>query len=386
MTDKIAENRKWLYLVAMVAACLPLTFGYLVERGELLNWANRVMELAAELPRLTLFPKTGEIDTNLYLLLPAVLYRLTKSIVLSYIVAMALLQLITGAGIYLLMNRLYQEPLAVLLGATLYLLCPYRLHLCYERGDLVLCAVWALVPWYLYGLHRSGRTAWISAVALAVIGYGSSVMLILLLAFTVIWFFICPRAEKGRGIVRVLSGILPIAGGVLLWLPQGIRFFKYLFTGALDGLEITVSSIAVKGYAVSDYMTMWRFREGKPGFGLGLLLAVVLFFWLLLIRGEKTAKENKLLGALVLICLWAANHYFPWDMMQRMGGGFLKLVSLMDTPALFFGFASLFLSLLVPSVVKPLLAEKEALPARGSLLIVWLAAVGSAILYCNGFT
>lgn len=378
MINKIAENRRWLYLVAMVTACLPLSLGYLPEKGELLLWANRVMEMSASFPRIAFFPQSGEIDSNLYLFLPALIYRLTKSVVLSYIVTVALVHLVTATGMFFLMKQLYEEPLEILLGVTLYLLCPYRLHLCYEQADLVLCAVWALIPWYLYGLYGKKRGLWISTVAIALIGYGSSVMLVLLLVLTPVLMLF---SEAKRGWVSVMASV---AVGLFLWLPQGIRFFQYLFTDAFDGWGMELMGIAAKGYAISDYLLMYRIRDGRPGFGLGLLFAVILLFWSKLIRGEKTPKKNNGFALIVLLCLWAANHYFPWDMVQRVDECLLKLVSLMETPVLFFGFASLFLALLVPAVVQPLLREKETLPARGCLVIVWLASVGSAIFYCNG--
>lgn len=65
------------------------------------------------------------------------------------------------------------------------------------------------------------------------------------------------------------SACLPLIPGILLWLPKGIRFFQYLFTSAYADLGMSLETIAGKGYAWSDFLTSWNFREGDPGLGHG---------------------------------------------------------------------------------------------------------------------
>lgn len=426
--NRIAENRKWLYLAVLVTACIPLSLGYLMDSGQITAWAESVTGLAESFPGMAFWPETGGIDSNLYLFLPAAVYRLCGSIVLAHIVTLGGLQLLAAAGMYLLARTIHREPLAVLLCVTLYLMAPYRLMLCYEQADPVLSAVWSLVPWYFYGLiglekdrkdrvHRSAvwRFGLTGAVALALVGYGSSVMLVILLGLTLLYgaavFWMSGRPgdpdrlpasydptasgtvgasgdDPGNPLLRDRAAgaavlFLPAVAGILLWLPQGIRFFGYLFTAAHDGLGLPLQSIAPRGYAVSDFMTFWVFRDGKPGLGPGILLAVAALFWTGLAAGKKTAPRIRIFLIAALLCLLCALRSGFWDYAERLGRWALKLVSLMETPGIFVGFASLFLSLACPACAEPLLEEKESLPARGSLVLIWIAAVAGAIFLCN---
>lgn len=398
--SKIAANRKWLYLTAVVTVCIPLSLGYIPDSGRIAEWADSVMKLADFFPDMAFWPETGSIDSNLYLFLPAAVYRASGSIVLAYMIFVGALQLLAAAGMYLLTNSVYRDPLEVLLGVTLYLTCPYRLVLCYTQGDLTLSGVWALVPWYFYGLvgvYRaweksewkgvSGRFLLPGALALALVGYGSSVMLVLLLLFTLFLAAAFLRIScKNTGGARLASSaamLLPGLFGALLWLPQGIRFFCYLFTDVCDGLGLSLKSIVSGGYRVSDFLTAWVFADGKPGLGLGILLGLAAFFWTRLAAGKKSSPLVRVFLTAGVLCLLGACRSFFWDYAERLGMWALKFVSLLETPGIFAGFASLFLALVIPSSVEGLMEEEERLPARGCLALIWLAAVANAIFLCN---
>lgn len=327
--ERIAGNRKWLYSAVIIASCIPLGTGGFADRG-------------------------------------------------LYAVWMAGVQLLAASGMFLLMKGLYREPAAVLLGVTLYMTCPYRLALCYEQENPALSTAWALVPWYFYGLSgvkKTGKSRGLSmalaAAALAAVGYESSVMLVVLLLITL--FFLLLSKEY-------LYALIPALGGVLLWLPRGRHFLGYLFTSGTVP-EIPISSITEKGYALSDFMTSWVFSEGRPGLGMGLLLGLAALLWTVVAGGNRCSRENKVCLTLAVLCLWGATRFFPWDMVQRLGEWALKFVSLLETPALFFGFACLFLSMAVPACVGALLQEEDRLPARGTLIVIWVAAVGTALYF-----
>ena len=179
--ERWMEKRKWLYLAVLLVVCLPLS-GRL-GAGESL-------------------PRLGGI---------------------------LFLQIVAAFGTYFLAGVLYQRELEKLLCVTLYLTCPWHMLFCVAQGGITDSALWALIPWYLGGVLQTAKTEgkgrWLSAglaAVLALIGYGSNVILLVLAAFTVFLAFFAGG-----------SACLPLIPGILLWLPKGIRFFQYLFTLSL---------------------------------------------------------------------------------------------------------------------------------------------------------
>lgn len=333
--ERWMEKRKWLYLAVLLVVCLPLS-GRL-GAGESL-------------------PRLGGI---------------------------LFLQIVAAFGTYFLAGVLYQGELEKLLCVTLYLTCPWHMLFCVVQGGITDSALWALIPWYLGGVLQTAKTEgkgrWLSAglaaAVLALIGYGSNVILLVLAAFTVFLAFFAGG-----------SACLPLIPGILLWLPKGIRFFQYLFTSAYDDLGMSLETIAGKGYAWSDFLTSWNFREGRPGLGMGLLAGLALVIWVKMTGEDGEEKKTKILKGglswLMLLCFFAATCYFPWDYVQRVGSWSLKFVALFESPALFMGFGSLFAALLIPRIVKPLMQEENRLPARGSIILVWMLGIATAFYFC----
>jgi hypothetical protein len=78
--------------------------------------------------------------------------------------------------------------------------------------------------------------------------------------------------------------------------------------------------------------------------------------------------------------------YFPWDFVQRLGTCSLKLISIIDTPAVFAGMAYAFLCVPGAYAVKSF-EESEGRKAGLALkVIVMAAALGLCIYQCNMIT
>lgn len=96
----------------------------------------------------------------------------------------------------------------------------------------------------------------------------------------------------------------------------------------------------------------------------------------------KIPKTARVLGILGGFSLLLATRYFPWELVQRLGVWSLKFVSLLETPALFAGFTVLFLPAVLVAAARRLEQAKERVSAMGSLLICWLASMGTLLYQC----
>lgn len=263
---------------------------------------------------------------------------------------------------------------ARLLAVTLYLTCPWFL----SYGGLVTLRermlIVGLLPCYFAALFwatckkRTWQLTVLAGLILAFIGYCNDSILFICAAITIfLSFFFGARMA------------LAALSGVLIWLPKGAKWILYLFTSRYDGMVGEVQTIASKGYVWSDYLTCFRFAEGRPGMGLGLLAGLAALTWVAVTLQKSPIPKRSGLLPVCVLCVLAAWHLFPWDFAQRLGAWSLKLVSGFETPGIFFGFACLFLAALASYAVEPLLAEENRLPARGSLMAIWLMAIAGAV-------
>ena len=138
----------------------------------------------------------------------------------------------------------------------------------------------------------------------------------------------------------------PVIGilGVAMAYPTYMTWKHWLFDGAFaeSGLEYT--SIMEQGYSIGGLFSTYFYRNGHPGMGILLLGCLLFLLYQSFVKGKKICAKNDhiWLGAAALLTVMSLR-YFPWDFVQRMGSWALGLVTLIGTPAVFFGYAQILL-------------------------------------------
>lgn len=394
--------------LAVFIPLFPVTCGYIMEGGIITEWIARMNELeAAFASGVTLLFPTAEpltgtgiwvnaMNSNLWFLLPALIYRLCGNLVIVYRLFLLFLQLGTFFAAKKFFEHMFGGPgLSAFFGILLYMTCPYRIYVCYDWANLSQAVAWMLLPlyaWAVLGLYREpllptcgdGRTKYsglhklaVGALTLAGMGYGDVMFFLsvagLTLLFGVIW--------KN---LRVL--LLP-AGSALLFAPGLLRLLQYLFLGYFQELGIPVTSIMEQGYRIGEFFSSYVYRDSRPGMGLGMLLCLLTGLWLTFVHGQRTARrEITFFTALAAGLGMLSLRYFPWELAQRLGIWALKLISLFGTPALFFGLALFSLCIPAAEGMERISRFKNREAAFWIPLLVLLLCIGICIYQCNALT
>jgi len=388
--------RKLFYVLMPVVASMPLTADYMLNVSGNLQWLDVVKGLSPDAPG-------GALQSFFWYRLPIWLFHLTGSAGFAYRLFLLLIQTGTVATAYCLFRRLFREDtFACFLGTLLYVTCPYRLLTCYEQGNINETVAWMLLPLYVFGcltavsgissLYKWGGYGMIvSALSLWGIGLADNRMLLITAAFTVLACILSRR-------------ILPLAGmaaGICLWLPSGMCFLRAVFAPQGEDGMISLQFINGGGYSIGDFFAVFANTPGKPGLGLGLILGLIAAVWLFFLQAEtetgagfpKQAEGSiKFPGAkhmpviLGLLAMLLSMERFPWDIVQRLGGWSLRLVSSLRTPAIFFGFASFAFCIPAASQVSRCSRLRHKLLAELIPLAVCAAALGTAVYLCNALT
>lgn len=401
-TRREQANRKFLlwvlYVLAAVVALLPVSSNYIMSGGLVTEWIFRLEEIASGglrlFPTAGVFAETGiwdnAMNSNLWFLLPALLYQLSGNVALVYRIYMLTLQVITALCSALFFKRTLvrdelekENEMAVCLGVVLYMTCPYRIFVCYDWTNLSLATAWMLMPlyvWAVVGLLRK-KKSWIDVLvaifSLAGVGYADVTYFLCLVGITLL-AVLCSKK---------VFPLFPLAAGVVLAFPGLYRLFSYLFLGDFLEGEIMIHTIMQEGYRFGQFFSSYAFRDNHPGLGLGIMICLLAGLWLrFVIGGEKVSTYERFFIGLSILLLMFSLRYFSWDFVQRLGIWTLKLVSVMGTPAVFAGLGYAALCVPAAGAVGRISRCENRLLAGAVPLIILIASIGLCVYQCNMLT
>ncbi len=396
MEDKNwAVTRKMIYVIAFITAGLPLACGYVMEGGDILIWLTRIEEVAEGLKagQVRMFPSAevtvayrgqfSALNSNLWLFFPAIMRLIGISVTTAYRIYLLFLN---GLGFFAarrMFGNLFRDKTAIAVGVLLYMTCPYRIYLYYDKAALGMAAAWALIPFVLgeiillYQKKLTWQRVLGIATAYALIGYADGILMFLVAGVVVLYSLWQKK----------WMGLLPILVGEYLFLPGAIYWLRYLLKDGMEAWELPLDSIVSRGYSLGQFFSGWTYTPGRPGLGLGIMGALILLIW-----GSFTEKDcalGKKYGFYVfllgLMSFLSMNSFF-WDTVQRLGAPFLRLVALMETPGILFGIASMAAAVLGVHGMFYVQKKNSFFARVGIPLIIVTAAVGNAVYICNMLT
>ena len=374
--DQTAYLYNVLCIVITIVSLMPVTCNYIMQGGVIEEWINAVEAIAIGVPQ-------PSIKSNLWYFIPGLLKRLSGDIVLTYRIWMLFVQVATAIFAKRLFTPLFEDRMQALFGFLLYMTSPYRIYISYDLADISQTIVYMLLPLYglgLLGLLKDRKTIvvfFLGALALAGIGYAEPVFFVIVLGISLMVAVVSRRLY-----IFVIMG-----GGTVLFLPGMYRLIKYLFLNGYPELNIQPEMIMERGYRFGELFTVYTWKEGHPGMGMGLLVCLLAGLWIRFVVGnkEKSFEGRWLLiigiglGALSLRC-------FPWNIVQRLGIWALKFVSLLETPAIFWGLACAVFSIAGADYISRIRKYLKEPVASALPIIVLLFCMGCCIYQCNTLT
>ncbi len=221
---------------------------------------------------------------------------------------------------FLVAGRIIKNKYVSILAGILYVLIPYRFYSLRVSGDYKEALAWVLLPAFLYGAY----------------------------------------ALYGKGSRKVIAGAV-WAGCALVAinLPLWIRDIRLYLRGEFvaDGYSLQEKAV----YPVQYFLTFFEMgentnfamegmRDAAPvGIGLGLILGVILYLWLVLMGRtdkEKFACRTKEIGfANLMLLIGIVAAFFscnvcPWDDLRFSNKLYGIIVILIQNPARLMGIAA----------------------------------------------
>lgn len=399
---KISAPTTLLYFLLLIIILLPLSNGYLLNNGLINEWTARITEISSGFHehKLYFFPTAESLITcgiyentmnsNVWLYLPALIYAATDSLFISWGTFHLFLQAGTLLAASLFFRRVlapaktdsgasFYRELPATIGVLLYMTFPYRISLCYDRSNLLEAIVWMLFPlyaWAIAGILMNRRrilSGILAIITLAGIGYAHTVLYLAIAAASMLLFLLFKK----------WSALLSVVISAVCFAPGLLYLSRYLFGGPDAFWYLPLGSIMKNGYLFGQFFTTYAYRDYHPGMGLGMMICLFAGIWLLFVAEQKISSVlyyPSLLatGLFTLLSLSA----FPWDFLQRMGTWALKLVALINTPAIFWGLALMILSLPAAIMIERFMQQKDKTIAQIVPWSVMISCLGICLYHC----
>ena len=189
-----------LYALLLLIMSVPLLCEYVPEGGDVLIWLEKIEH----------YNILGLTLTNKYRLL------------------VLLINSITLLGTYELMQLALEEKVAAYFGTCFYVLCPYRIYICYDSVELDKAIQLMLLPILMIGLFAKGKLAVCKKVVSCVLLFGMFVYIV---------------KEQNS-------------------------------------------------YAIGEMLTTYTYADGNPGIGLGMLAGILLAIWLLYTESDRILRKE----------------------------------------------------------------------------------------------
>ena len=211
-------------------------------------------------------------------------------------------------------------PLA---GTLLYMLCPYRLYIAYDKMDPAKLLVWAFLPLSISLLFRK-------------------------------------RAEGEKTAGR--------------WIRVGIGFVILPMSWRL--LSVTAAAAEEPfwggGYAFGQFFTLFAYLEDHPGMGLGILLGTAYLFYECIVEDRKVSGAGKGFAFAGLVLMILSLRRFPWYVLIRVIPGLGVLLAPLGTAGSFAGLSAAVLCFSASSGMAEVY-EKEEKYRKTALFVMVIA-------------
>lgn len=362
------------------AASIPLMTDYLIQGTDMTFHLYRIEGIAEGL-KSGQFPVriqpnwwnefgygTSLFYADFFLYIPAILTLIGYSLQTAYKLYIVLFHLLTAGVCYHCFRKITNDEQISLLGSMLYTLNIYRLMDIYMRGAVGEFTALTFLPLVVVGLYLiREKGSWIY-LALGVTGCIQShiltcemlmVFLILFCIFAIKWIW-----DKAA-LLNIGKSILAAVGWNLWFVLPLLNVYRDpyqvktggTYVGAIQGRGAFVTELfklfingLVADKSASDGISGEMGHSIGLALGLSLALSVTLFYvyrskaW-----KQKKSKNISYIGLLCtgfgLVALFMATNLFPYDALQSKIRFLSSLISHIQFPWRFLGFATLFATL-----------------------------------------
>lgn len=315
---------------------------------------------------------SGLFYCDIFLYIPAVLRLAGFTVQGAYNMFGILCMCISVVLTWYCMYKMFGNKYIAVLGSAAYNIAMYHIHDTILRGGTGSLTADIFMPLLVYGYYRffsedskskKYKTTWIPIT----IGYTGIVCShILTLELSVFWTIIIfmVMIKKVFDKYRLLELLKAFIATVLLNLWFIVPFFDYYVNEDIVIKNVSARQIQQQGMSYFHYLRApfdVTFDGGMSFFGVQvigtLLLVIVVLFIVFWIAGfwksinEPIMTAAKMFSIFTIVCVVLSLNVFPWNFLHGSNKLFEKLISALQFPVRFIGYADVFVAIVLCAMV-----------------------------------
>ena len=385
-------DRKKIAIWILLGACVllasqPVLAAYLYYGHDLQFHLNRIEGIKESL-QAGIFPVRMHYETlggagypvsvfygDALLYIPALLRILGCSVQLSYQIYIVMINTLTSVIMYKVLKNIFKDEWIGIIGTFIYIMAPYRLECIYLRaavGEYTALCFYPLIVYALYRIYRDkedlNKYNWLYLS----IGFSGLILSHIISTFCafVLTAIVClinfKSTFKKQILCKLIKAVLLTLGICAGFL---VPFADYMLSGVMKS-DIAASGSYVKhtitlsqllsvfphgrgcAYPMPDEIYMDLEMTYAMG-GTGTVCLIIYLFCLFYLDSKKDKIDklgNAVFGFSILV-IWMATSYFPWKILERLGGIFIYVMYYIQFPWRFLGAAAVLISFTATALI-----------------------------------
>lgn len=288
----------------------------------------------------------GFFYSNLFMIIPGLIYLVTGKIVIAYKIFLYLCSLATAISMYLVTKKITNSKYAGMISSVLYTICAYKIITMYAKSFAGEILSFIFIPIIILGLYEilfgNEKKWWIFAVGFMGILNSNLVMTEIMIAVsfvTIIINIMCLIKDKKRFFALVKSGIWSLAICAVFWMPMLEQLRKSTFQ-MFNEMNVYQPTKWLLDFKDLIFGTMQYNKNLAAGYGLGCIFVAILLFRFLIKKKDEKIKICDICIISGIILMIFMTKIIPYDKLEKIGG-MLQFPSRLEVPiAAFFSIAS----------------------------------------------
>lgn len=288
----------------------------------------------------------GFFYSNLFMIIPGIIYLLTGKIVIAYKIFLYLCSLATAVSMYYTTKKITNSKYAGMISSVLYTTCAYRIITIYAKSFAGEILSFIFIPLIILGLYEilfgNEKKWWIFALGFIGILNSNLVMTEIMIAIslvTIIVNVLCLIKNKKRFFALIKSGIFSLGICAIFWMPmlEQLKNSTFQMFVEMNVYQPTKWLIEFKNII---FGTIQCNGNIAASYGLGCIFIAILIFRFLIKKRDEKIKICDICIISGFVLMIFMTKIIPYDKLGKLGG-MIQFPSRFEVPiSAFFSIAS----------------------------------------------
>ena len=267
----------------------------------------------------------GFFYSNIFMILPSILYILGMDIIVAYKIFIIICGLFTAISMYICVKEITKNKYAATIAMFIYTTCSYRIITMIAKAFIGELLSFIFIPLIFLGIYKiiyeNEKKWWIFSIGFIGILNSNLVMTEIMICVSLFIIIlniktILKNKEKILGLIK--ATILALLLSTNFWMPmlEQLNKSKFNMFTIMEYYKPSKWLIEFKDIFLG---TVQYKNNLAAAYGLGLIFVIILPFRIKIKENNPKIKFGDIILLIGLILLIMLTNYFPWEKLNKIG-------------------------------------------------------------------